>query len=114
MPILYPQFPFRIVYFIIILIIRQIFPTGKTIKADQRIHVKTSRYRFVLYNLSHHVHITVQSQTLIEHYSCFPQVDVMLCQLVLVYNTTSGSIGIRKISLYLFISIIDGYGSNGS
>ena len=112
MPVLHTQFPFFVIGFKMIFIIRQILPTRKTIEPYQRIHIETSRYRLILDGLFHHIHTTVQFQTFVEHGSRLTQVYIMLFQFILVDNPLSGSIGIGEISLQVFISITDRYGSH--
>ena len=112
MPVLCIQLSVLVITFIVLFIIRQVLATRKAVEPYQRIHIKASRYGFILHRLLHDIHVTVQFQPAVEEDGGLSQIDIVFGEFIFIQNAATGGVGIGEICLQLVISGVDGYRSD--
>ena len=83
----------------VLVITRQALATRKTVEPYQRIHIKASRYGFILHRLLHDIHVTVQFQPAVEEDGGLSQIDIVFGEFIFIQNTATGGVGIGEICL---------------
>ena len=104
MPILYRHIPFEIDRFVSISVGSHILATRKSVQPNQWIHIITTGGRAVLDRLRHQIDVGIDIQAIVKELCRFTEVQVMLLQFVLFYDTACTGICIREISLQFIVT----------
>ncbi len=74
------------------------------VESDKRVEVEAARGRTVLHILEHQVYVCVKGDVIVEQIGRLPEVEIMLVEQVLSYDSLAEGVGVGKIGLGLVVS----------